>query len=144
MNKEEMIQVFERAIDSLGIQRSDIVIIAGSAMLMYGLREVASDIDSVVTPEAYRRIMRGGHKVVYNKRFKIPGGKSINSYKTPELGLDFCVVNDPEFIGEVSYIEGVPVCSPEAILRFKRYLDRPKDVADIKNLINYIEKRDAE
>ena len=107
MNKEELLKLLE----SLKLPKTEYYILSIGSMLLYGLREVAGDLDLCVPSELFEQL-----KEKYNLK---------ESDKK-----DF----------KMEYKDGYPVEKLETILAFKEKRNAPKDQKDIENIKRYLKE----
>ncbi len=105
-------------------------VITGGAMVLYGIRDEATDIDLGCTNEMANRLESEGflHKITPdgNRWFK--------------LGGDIEVFENWLF-DTVDLVEGIPVISLCGLLEMKKGLGRPKDRADAELIEGFIVNR---
>ena len=112
---------------SLGLPVGSYCVLAGGAMLFYGLRAQTQDIDLHVNEQAFLHLQATQKLTLLNEeRRHYAIGDDIELYVTPQEDIVFCVRED------------VCIQTPQAVLALKKRLDRPKDAADIAALENYI------
>ena len=99
-------------------------------MVLYGIRDEATDIDLGCTSEMANRLESEGflHKITPdgNRWFK--------------LGGDIEVFENWLF-DTVEFVEGIPVISLCGLIEMKKGLGRPKDRADVALIENFIASR---
>ena len=115
---------------SLGFSADECWVQTGAAMVMYGLRELTHDIDMGVTTALARRIEASGAPYTV-----FPDG-----HKKFDIGDDVEASENWQG-GTVTVIDGVPVVSPEDIIRCKRALGREKDMRDIAIIEEWLKNR---
>ena len=101
------------------------MVTAGAALYVWGLRETYSDIDIIVPalPEEHSAMD------VYGQ--EIEGGNLAGWRNIPNFDID-AEWKDRRFV------DGIWVMSLAGILRFKVALNRPKDQADIRQLLRIL------
>ena len=137
MDLKEVIKELENAVRLTGLKRSDIRIGNGSAMIFYGLREQTNDVDAAIPSDLFNELMK-------DKRFKVIQFKSYLDGSTRYIvnigKVDIHNEDDtPDFKGPTKDFKGYRVYVPSTILKFKQKMNRPKDQADIKTLMAYVE-----
>ena len=137
MNLKEMLAELKRTTRITGLKPSDIRIGSGSAMMFYGLRESTGDVDAAVSSDLFKVLLN-------DKRFEVIEFKSIITNTTRSLvrigKVDFHNEDDmPDLRGPTKDFNGYRVDIPATILKMKQMLGRPKDQADIRLLMDYIE-----
>jgi hypothetical protein len=130
MNKDQIVEALNEFRLSYDVSLSEIQVVAGSALVLHGLRESASDIDLFVTPETCKRLLE-------SDRFK----KSDSRLGPESLRL----VDEVLDIGELSYPcvvldNGYSVQTLESLLKLKLEMNREKDQVDIERLKSVLEK----
>ena len=123
MNKYTLID----KVKSLQLSVGSYCVLAGGAMLFYGLREETQDIDLHVNEQAFSHLQATQALVLLDEdRRHYAIGDDIELYVTPQEDIVF------------AQREGVCIQTPQAVLALKRRLNRPKDVNDIAALELYI------
>lgn len=123
MNKDTLIC----RVLALGLPLGSYCVLAGGAMLFYGLREQTQDIDLHVNEQAFAHLQATQNLTLLDEeRRHYAIGDDIELYVTPQEDIVFCVC------------ENVCVQTPQAVLALKKRLARPKDAADIAALESYI------
>lgn len=122
LNKEQVIQALEKFEKDYAIPKNNILIFAGSALVMRGLRDVCSDIDMGLPTEEVLRLQTvdGFTKAV--PRFA--------GFLRLEKG-DYDLGNNT-YPSEV--VDGYVVQTLESLLEMKLRMNREKDQADIVKL----------
>lgn len=130
MNKEQFVKEYKDFVQLHGLDVEKTVVVSGGAMLMMGLREETGDIDLDVEPSVFNWFLRKGYK---SHRF----GKDqiLVIEATENIDLHIC-----EDFDETTITEGVCHYTAEAVLRFKKKLNREKDQKDIKVLTDHLRK----
>lgn len=109
MNKEHFKSLYKLTVMRLGETPENVVVSAGGALLMFGLREETSDIDLDVSEETFKRFEHFGELEYF-------GDKKI-------INLDNLIaLHQMEGDVEVVEIEGVFVYSVESLISFKKKL----------------------
>ncbi len=112
---------------SLQLPVGSYCVLAGGAMLFYGLREQTQDIDLHINEQAFALLLQTQEvQTLDEERRHYAIGDDIEMYVVPSETIVY----------EVR--DGVCVQTAEEILALKKRLDREKDVADIKALTVYI------
>ena len=117
MTKSEIIARLKQ----LDYSCSEYWVVAGSAMVLHGLREVASDIDLGCTKELADALESNGCKTTVLD----DGTRKIWVSKDVEIFENW-------LFDDVVIIEGIPVISLKGLLEMKKQLGRAKDIEDIK------------
>ena len=116
MRKNEIIQKLQ----PLELPLEEFWLIAGSAMVMHGIREETRDIDIGCSKKLADMFEKNGYST---KRMQ-DGSRSFT------IGVDIEVFEDWLF-DRVEYLDGLPVISVKGLLEMKQALGREKDKADI-------------
>lgn len=132
MNRKEFINQYHLGCQKLGLNRADVIVISGGALLMHGLRQTTRDIDCVLPVCLIPTVLLlNVGKIVVAKTIDIPNQNNVQTYSTSYL--DFAGVEDPnELIGIVEETDGVYYASLESVLAHKLFMNRPKDQCDIQ------------
>lgn len=134
MTKDEIIQQTKR----LDLPRGSFIVFGSCPLAAVGLRE-ANDIDMLVSPEQFTAFEKAGWKLV-NKGvddnplakgdFEVHQSWSFSSYN-PTL---------EELLSRADYFDGIPFASLEDVRKWKAASGRPKDLADIQLIDDYLKK----
>lgn len=129
MNKTEMVKILK----DLELNREGCELVMGSALLMYGIREEAHDVDIAVTDEIFNEYLQRGYSIECNtwgreRILIIVGGIEIELFR--------------EILAEVESkeYEGFYVQTLDSIVYWKKMLGREKDLKDIKVIEEYMAK----
>ena len=134
MNRNEMIKMYNEFIKKHNLKPEDLVIGAGSGLLLYGLREKTNDIDCDVNNENYQTFKSIGIPKVYDLD------------KLPSIEIDDFSIHLKTDDIEITIIDGVCTYTVKELLKQKLYLyekykdsmDRNKDLVDIEKLKEYL------
>ena len=118
MNKQEVIKLLKK----LNLPISDYYVLSSGCLVLYGLRNIANDLDLCVKPE-------------YN--LKEENKNECGFYHINDLVE---VVVSGKYPFEFDVVEGYQVQKLEQILNSKINSDKPKDKADVENILNYLKK----
>ena len=124
MNKKELLKL----LDSLNLPKTEYYILSSGSMLLYGLREVANDLDLCVSNELFKHLKE---KYNLNENNKNDSG----FYKISE---DIEIVPNDKKNFKMDYIDEYPVENLKTILEFKEKRNLPKDKKDIENIKKYL------
>lgn len=128
MNKTELVSHYQNFLDLQGLTAEQVTVGAGGALCLLGLREQTADIDVDVDSAVFELLLEQGHPT---HRF---GESQILVIEvTPMIDAHLCDANDT-----VMLTDGVAHYTPDAVLSFKRRLNRDKDQADIQVLVKYL------
>lgn len=119
MNRRDILQI----LNDLPFDRGEYWLVAGGAMVLYGLREETSDIDLGCSTRLADELERQGRRVI---RWD-DGTRQICYGPGIELFENW-------FPGQSNLVDNVPVLSLEGLLALKKSLGREKDAADIRRI----------
>ncbi|MBR6653758.1 MAG: hypothetical protein IKL27_03390 [Oscillospiraceae bacterium] len=105
----------------LNYSHSEYWVVAGSAMVLHGLREATSDVDLGCTKALADILESSGCKTAVLD----DGTRKILVAEDVEIFENW-------LFDEVVIIEGIPVISLKGLLEMKKQLGRAKDIEDIK------------
>ncbi len=105
----------------LNYARSEYWVVAGSAMVLHGLKDTANDIDLGCTKCLADALESGGCRTLVLD----DGTRKISVAEDVEIFEGWLFDN-------VVIIEGIPVISLNGLLEMKKRLGREKDIEDIK------------
>lgn len=126
MNKEELLKLLE----SLKLPKTEYYILSSGSMLLYGLREIARDLDLCVSNELFEQL-----KEKYNLK-----ESDKNEYGFYHISKDIEIVPNKKKDFKMEYKDGYPVEKLETILAFKEKRNAPKDQKDIENIKRYLKE----
>jgi hypothetical protein len=104
----------------------DVVLTAGAACVLHGVREFTSDLDVSVPRDTYLGYLNAEIRLplhLCNDTVVISWDEYIDLYPSVDIDWD-----------DVVFVDGVCVLSPDAVLRQKLQMNRPKDQTDIVRL----------
>ena len=101
-------------------------VVAGGAMVLYGLRAETADLDLGCTASLAERLAAEG----------VPCRRTADGKRWFRYGDDMEIFEDWLY-DRVVPVEGVPVVSLEGLLEMKRRLGREKDEDDIRLITEY-------
>lgn len=119
MNRRDILQI----LNDLPFDRGEYWLVAGGAMVLYGLREETSDIDLGCSTRLADELERQGRRVI-----RWDDGTRQICY---EPGIELF---ENWFPGQSNLVGNVPVLSLEGLLALKKSLGREKDAADIRRI----------
>lgn len=132
MNRLELIEKYNQVCEELGLYPDQLVVSAGGACVMHGLRDETTDLDvHIPRGTLYTRIRT-------NARLE---GKAIRQMSRPGQPTEAIQYNEWLSIACIDYsvtttvIDGVVVYDTRSLLIQKLKLNRPKDRADILALM---------
>lgn len=126
MNKQEVIKLLKE----LNLPISDYYVLSSGCLVLYGLRNIANDLDLCVKPELFEKL-----RVKYN--LKEEDKNECGFYHINDL-VEIVVSGKYPF--EFDIVEGYQVQKLEQILNSKINSDKSKDKADVENILNYLKK----
>lgn len=124
MNKRELLKL----LDSLNLPKTEYYILSSGSMLLYGLRDIANDLDLCVSNELFEILKE---KYNLNENNKNDSG----FYK---ISKDIEIVPNDKKNFKMDYIDEYPVEKLKTILEFKEKRNLPKDKKDIENIKKYL------
>lgn len=130
MNKKELIERYRAFITLHHLSAEQVIVGAGGALCLMGLRHETQDIDIDVGPRVFETFLSKGLPTHYF------GKTRVLVVEVAEL-IDAHLLNNSD---PVVKTDGVCHYSANAVLAFKQRLNREKDQADIKALIRYLAK----
>lgn len=141
MDKAAVIERYKALLNQLDEPALNVILTAGSALVMHGIRETTSDLDADVKENVFNLHKRSGK---YETKDALPGiGELLVYDKDVELHVF-------EETRGLSYVDGVWCYSPHELLIQKRYLStmpgrsenkRAADMLDIIGLEALIKQR---
>ena len=129
------------AIRSLEFPQGSYVVIGGSGLAVRGIRE-SDDIDMVVTPKLFKELQDKGWPI--DEPFKQKWNRLRLKREPFEIFTDIYLERNRQFIPadqlikSSELIEGIPFLSLRDLLFYKTDNPRPKDVADIALIADYL------
>ncbi len=127
MNKEELLNL----VDSLNLPKSEYYILSSGCLLLYGLRDIANDLDLCITRNLFLELQKR-----YNLTDK--DKNECGFYKISDLVE---VVITGKFPFEYDIKDGYQVQKLESILNSKKSSNREKDKIDVINIERYLKKK---
>lgn len=126
MNKQEVIKLLQ----DLDLPTTEYYILSSGCLVLYGLRDRANDLDLCVKPELFEKL-----RVKYN--LKEEDKNECGFYHISDLVE---VVVSGKYPFEYDVLQGYQVQKLEQILNSKIKSDKPKDKADVQNILNYLKQ----
>jgi len=126
MNKQEILQKLQ----SLGLPQEDYWLIAGSAMVLHGVKDETRDIDLGCSKRLADRLEADGFPVE-----RMPDGS-----RKFTLGSDIEIFEEWLF-DRVEAAGGFPVISLKGLIMMKESLNREKDRADIAAIREFLQRQ---
>lgn len=127
MNKEELIEYIE----SLNLPTDEFYILSSGCLTLYGLRDIAGDLDICVTPRLGKILIE---RYNLGEKDRNPG----NFYHVDDK-LEF-VINESENL-PCDKLGKYQVQRLEDCLKFKRARQKKRDLEDIANIEKYLEAK---
>jgi len=125
MNKNDIINRLE----DLNFDKSGYWVLAGSAMVLHGIRPETHDIDMGCTKEFADELETEGYPTVV-----MPDGtRRITYAEDVEIFEDW-------IFDRVVFVDEIPVISLEGLLEMKRSLGREKDLRDVQMIEEFLGK----
>lgn len=124
MNKEELLNL----LDSLELPKTEYYILSSGSMLLYGLRELAGDLDLCVSNELFKQL---------EKKYDLKESDK-NECGFYHILKDIEIVPNSKENFKMEYKDGYPVEDLRTILAFKEKRNAPKDQKDIENIKRYL------
>lgn len=131
MDKKELTQRYRAFLRDFKLGAGRVVVGAGGALCVLGLREETSDIDVDVPLEVFNWLLKLG---LPTHEFVIPGQKPVQVIEATDV-VDVHVRTNKD---PVVLTDGVCHYTPEVLLAFKQKLNREKDQEDIRKLKKYV------
>ena len=125
MNKNDIINRLE----DLNFDKNGYWVLAGSAMVLHGIRPETHDIDMGCTKEFADELETEG----YPTTVMPDGTRRITYVEDVEIFEDW-------IFDRVVFVEGIPVISLEGLLEMKRSLGREKDMRDVQMIEEFLGK----
>lgn len=126
MNRQDII----KRLNSFPYSKDEYWVITGSAMVLYGIREITHDIDMGCTSMMADQLEKDGYSYTLtesgNRKFVI--GEDIEIFENWKYG-------------SIERIEEIPVLSLEGLIEMKQSLGREKDIKDITLIKEFRQKR---
>lgn len=128
MNKQDLIKLLKE----LDLTTTEYYILSSGSLVLYGLRDMANDLDLCVKPELFEKLC-----VKYN--LKEEDKNECGFYHINDLVE---VVVSGKYPFEFDIVEGYQVQKLEQILNSKINSDKAKDKIDVQNILNYLKRKE--
>lgn len=127
MNKNTLVE----KVKTLQLPIGSYCVLAGGAMLFYGLRDQTQDVDLHVNEDAFS-ILKNTQQLILldEERRHYAIGEDVELYVMPQSEIVYAVH------------DGICVQTPQAVLALKKRLNREKDKTDIVALEEYIKMQE--
>lgn len=139
LDKAGVIEQLTALEETFDLKRSEYWVEAGGVLVLYGIRQLTYDVDITVTREVFDRITH-----VENKDLPYFQHPAIGE-RGPVTGFGFDLVDvhcerEIEVTPETIVVEGVRCVKLEHVALMKQQMGRPKDVADVLMIREYLEQ----
>ena len=125
MNKNDII----RRLEDLNFDKTQYWVLAGSAMVMHGVREETADIDLGCSKSFADELEKQGYLTTIME----DGTRRITVAGDVEIFEDW-------IFDEVVFVENFPVISIKGLIEMKKSLGREKDLRDIELIETFLKK----
>lgn len=129
LKRKDIVKEYNLCVVNLKLKPKELIVGAGAACLMYGLRDETSDIDTSVPSDIFEKLLK-------SKKYEL-------SYfgESEVLAYNHCIdLHRRSSFIDIRSVDGVWCYSPQELLNQKLKLNRPKDQNDIKELKILVEK----
>ena len=126
MNKSDI----KQKLKMLNFPKDEYWVVAGSAMVLYGIKEETHDIDLGCSSVLANRLEANGY----------PAKRLADGSRRFAIGNDIEIFERWLF-DRVTFVDGVPTISLKGLLLMKESLGREKDRADIRAIRAFLEKQ---
>ncbi len=127
MNKGELLKTIEK----YNLDKNRFVVIAGAAMVLHGIKEIAKDID-ISCDDNYCKYLLDNYNCKYERTNEL-GEKAYFIDNIFNFGVSFMP-------SKIDIIDEIKVASIEDIYELKKSLNRQKDKKDLKLLEELLKK----
>ena len=129
MDKKEVLEV----LNTFPYAREDYWVVAGAAMVLYGIREHTSDIDLGCNKSMADELERDGFHCGYTES----GGRAFKYGEHIEIFENW--LKD-----SAAVVEGLQVVTVRGLIEMKRELGREKDIRDIRLIYEFLKRTDPD
>lgn len=136
MNKQEFKSNFEKFIKDFELDKNTVVVGAGAALMLLGLRDKINDIDVAIPENDFDRISKK-HKVVIYEVKETTGIRKTKVIPNILGNIDIHIEKDFE---NTILLDGIRIYSVPRLLKQKELMNREKDQEDIKKLKKYLKQ----
>ena len=126
MNKREIMQ----RLRNLGLPKTEYWLVAGGAMVLYGIKPETRDIDLGCTEKLADRLEEEGY----------PTERTADGSRRFAIGSEVEIFEEWLF-DRVEHVDGFPVISLAGLLMMKQSLGREKDRDDIASIKRFLKNR---
>lgn len=118
-------------------------VVVGGAMAAHGIRP-ANDLDVVVTEKLFKQLQRDGWEVCECEKCKTYRPRKIMKKESVDILSDYKLGSyqpkTEDLIKNADIINGYPFVKLEDLVRFKKELNREKDIKDIELIRKFLSK----
>lgn len=119
LHRDDIIKILKE----LNLDSNNYIVISGAAMVLLGIKEYTTDIDIAVTKDYYNYLL-SNYDCVYERTNEF-GNKCYLINDNLNFGIDYYSDNNIN-------IDGIPVQTPNDLIKLKEFLHRDKDTIDIE------------
>ena len=139
LSGNRLIRGLIKLVDDLDLDRRDFVIFGSGPLLAHGLRSHVSDLDIVARGAAWHRALASGEGCLATGAIN---GAPMVTFCEGEIQFSSGWITeawDPDdLIDRAETVEGLPFAPLADVLEYKQILRRPKDLPDIKALLDVL------
>lgn len=138
LNRDKIIKNIGILTELLLIEKKDLIVGAGAALCLLGLRKETSDIDVSCNSRIWNMAVNRLTSPI--KEIEVQFADRIEKVKIIEINyLDIDLhLDNHNFKNEDDYVEGIRIYSAQRILQQKLSMNREKDQDDIRKLKEYL------
>lgn len=125
LNKNDIVKILKE----VNLHINEYWILAGSGLVMHGVKNETRDIDIGCTKELFQKLIKKGFKFTIMN----DGCRSINYNENIDLYEEWNV-------DKIEFIDELPVGSLESIKKHKIKLGREKDLKDVELIDEFIDR----
>lgn len=135
LRNTDIVAAYHAFLAHMGFDNSQVVVSAGAACVLYGIRKETEDIDvEIWDAPRFHKLANAGWPVKHYTE----DGVAKFSVET-KWGVSVHQGQHPP-VSTIRLVSGVLCLTPEALLQQKRKLNRPKDQADIAGLERWLNR----
>lgn len=128
MTKTEFTVAYKAFLSRHNLKPTDLMVGAGAGLMLYGLRDIITDIDCNVNEANYERFKSLGRLKYYDQS------------RPPSIEIGVFSLHLSDMTTPSELVNGIYTYTPKELLKQKLLLNRPKDQIDIAQLKHYISK----
>ena len=125
-------------VKSLNLPLGSYVVFGSAPLQVHGIRN-SEDIDIVVTPEIYDKLKNEGWQEI-----SVSDNKKVLIKDVFDVGIGWSYGNyqpDTDYlIQSAEYFDGIPFVNLEEVLKWKKEMNREKDLYDIELINKFLNK----